>query len=161
MVSSKSPPALYLEVCIMKKLKIALLLVVACLVTVLYAQSGSVTSSVDSRTETSPVWEQVITATWDNLDAGDNVSVPVTINGVVIKVILDLSRMESRAVSGEVEILDNGDNKIFDSADQTVQTDPYFFNVYEPVSGTIEVVTGPSVSSGHGGGSIVVTLRGI
>lgn len=143
----------------MKKLLIVLLVLLA-ICAVLYGAPGdetyTLTSWLDRRNQEpliKPVWEYVITGTWDADDTAD-ITQALNINGMLIKVILIVP-----SDSAEVEILDNSDNKIFDSADQTTGT--YTYNLFEPLSGTIDVVIGPDAAIGGVGGDIVVVLRGI
>jgi len=121
-------------------------------------ETAALTSSVEERVEVNPVWEIVVTGTYDEDDTGD-VTHSMPHNGILQKVILTVPDTTSDPAC-EVEILDNGDNKVFDSGDQAAGAS-YFYNVTEPLSGTIDIVMGPASAMSTGGGSIVVTLRGI
>lgn len=142
----------------MKKSIIALLILLG-FCALLYAttdQTVVLTSWLDRRNQEpliKPVWEYVITASYSATDDG-NITRAIPLNGILLKIILVVP-----SDSAEVEILDNGNNKIFDSADQTTGTHTY--TVYEPLTGTIDVVIGPDAAIGGSGGDIVVTLRGI
>ena len=144
-----------------KKLVFLGLLLFTCVI--LYASDGTVvlTSSVERRNLEpliKPVWEHVITATYDSADTND-VTQALNINGILLKVILTVPNTSSDP-NGQVVIKDNGDNTIFDSGEQDAN-DIYTFNVFEPLSGTIDVVIGPSGSTGTDDSDVVVTIRGI
>ena len=126
----------------------------------LWAADGNQTVSITDWTERrnqepliKPVWEYVVTSVWDADDDSD-LTQSININGILLKVILVVP-----SDSAEVEILDNGDNKIFDSTDQATGT--YTYSVYEPLAGTIDIVIGPDAAIGGTGGTITATLRGI
>jgi len=142
----------------MKK-RIILLLILLATCAVLYAttdQTVVLTSWLDRRNQEpliKPVWEYVITASYSATDDG-NITHSLNINGILLKVILIVP-----SDSAEVEILDNADNKIFDSADQATGT--FTYNLFEPLSGTTDIVIGPDAAIGATGGDIVVILRGI
>lgn len=145
------------------KLALILLLLFAC--AILYAGTDDatvvLTSSVERRNQEpliKPVWEHVITATFDSDDTGDETQA-VNINGVLLKVILTVPNTSS-APTGQVVIKDNGDNTIFDSGEQA-ETNTYAFSVYEPLTGTTDVVIGLSGATGTTTSDVVVTLRGI
>lgn len=140
----------------MKKSLIALLILLV-VGAALYAQTSVFTSYVERRNQEpliKPVWEFVVTSTYGD-DDDANVTQAIPVNGILLKVILTVP-----SDSAEVEILDNGNNMIFDSTDQATGT--HIYNVYEPITGTMDVVIGPDAAMGAGnGGDIVVTLRGI
>ena len=144
----------------MKKTLIALLILL-CIGAVLWATETSVlTSWVERRNQEpliKPAWELVVTASFDADDVG-NATQAIPLNGILLKVVLVVPDTDSDPAC-EVEILDNADNKIFDSVDQAVGT--HTFNLYEPMTGTMDVVIGPAGVFGAGGGDVVVTLRGI
>ena len=147
----------------MRKSLIALLVVVV-ICAVLWAdgdQSSVLTSSVERRNQEpliKPVWEHIITATFD---ADDTTAEPyaLPVNGILLKVILNAPDGANGAVTYQVTIDDNGDNEIFDSGEQA-ETLTYTFDTYEPVTGTIDINIGPSAAIGDEQ-DIVVTLRGI
>ncbi len=121
-------------------------------------ETASITSSSNEPSRTSPVWERVVTAVYDADDTG-NVTTTVNLTGILLKVILDVPDTTS-AANAEVEILDSGSHKVFDSGDQA-ENDSYFYNTYEPFADSFNVVIGPDAAMGTGGGTITVTLRGI
>jgi len=146
-----------------KLIYFVLLLLFAC--AILYAATGDetvvLTSSVEERNldpVSKPVWERVVTGTFDTDDTGD-VTQALNINGIILKVILTVPNTSS-APTGQVVIKDNGDNTIFDSGEQA-ENATYAFSIYEPVSGTIDVVIGPSGTTGTTTSDFVVTIRGI
>lgn len=148
----------------MKK-TIIYLIVVFCLCAILWAATGDetvvLTSSVERRNQEpfiKPVWEYVVTGTFDSDDTGD-VTEAININGILLKVILTVPDTSS-APTGQVVIKDNGDNTIFDSGEQA-EAATYTFNLYEPLSGSIDVVIGPSGVTGTTTSDFVVTIRGI
>jgi len=149
-----------------KSLVTAILLLLAC--TLLYAATGDessvLTSTVDRRVQepaNMPVWEHVITWTYDTDDAGAETQA-VPINGILLKVVIDIPATTTTGTTSQVLIKDNGDHTIFDSGEQAESdTVPYMFSVYEPLSGTIDISIEPSAAAGTSGSSPVVTLRGM
>lgn len=148
----------------MKK-RIVILAILLSICLLLYADDGdqtvSLTSSVERRNQEpliKPVWEHVITAVFDDDDTA-NVTHALPVNGILIKVIL----VAPDATTGrtyQVEIDDNADNEIFDSGEQA-ENATYTFNMFEPVTGTIDINIGPSGTMGATNPDIVVYLRGI
>jgi len=126
-------------------------------------ESGTVTTSLDKRvlSDNYPVWEHVITWTYDSDDAGaETVSIPI--NGILLKVVCDFPATTTTGTTSQVLIQDNGDHTIFDSGEQAESdTVPYAFSVYEPLSGTIDIIYEPSAAGGSVVEYPVVTLRGI
>ena len=123
-------------------------------------QTITVTSRYDRRqvdNEMWPVWEIVITGSWDADDTGD-ITQAVDINGILQKIILKIPNTD--AATAQLKILDNGDNTIFDSG-EVAEDATHSYNVSEPLSGTTDVFLEPSAAMGGSGGDIVVTLRGI
>lgn len=148
----------------MKKVIFYLVLLLS-ICAILYAATGDetvvLTSSVERRNREpliKPVWEHVITGTFDSDDTGD-VTQAIPINGILLKVILTVPNT-TNASTGQVVIKDNGDNTIFDSGEQA-ETNTYTFNTYEPLTGMIDIVIGPSGAMGSTAGDIVVTIRGM
>lgn len=136
------------------------LLVLAC---VLFAADtgGTVvlTRQTDNRKDWRyPVWDAIITATWDDDDTGD-VTQAVTINGTIQKIIFVTPNCTSGATF-QVVIKDNEGFTIFDSGER-VKNATYDFSVHEPVTGTISVVVGPNLALGATNPDTIVTLRGI
>ena len=149
----------------MKKSIIALLvLLVIC--AVLWAATGNedavLTSSVERRNQEpliKPVWEHVITWTYDADDAGAETQ-ELPVNGILLKVIMKLPLTTTTGTTEQLLILDNGDNTIFDST-EVGENATHTFNVYEPVTGTLDVILEPSAASGDAVTTKVITLRGI
>ncbi len=148
----------------MKK-RIAILAILLSICLLLYADDGDqsvvLTSWVERRNQEpliKPVWEHVITATFD-ADDTTTITHALPVNGILLKVILNAPDGANGAVTYQVTIDDNGDNEIFDSGEQA-ETLTYAFDTYEPVTGTIDINIGPSAAIGDEQ-DIVVTLRGI
>ncbi len=149
----------------MKKKMIYLgLLLFAC--AILYAGTGDesavLTSSVERRNQEpniKPVWEHVITWTYDTDDAGAETQA-ININGILLKVVIDIPVTTTTGTTSQVLIKDNGDHTIFDSGEQA-ENDTYVFSLYEPLSGTIDISIEPSAAAGTNGSTPVVTIRGI
>lgn len=146
-----------------KRLVMVAILLSICLL--LYADDGGqtvvLTSWIERRNQEpliKPVWERVITATFDDDDTTDIV-IALPVNGILQKVILVAPDGENGAVTYQVEIDDNGDNEIFDSGEQA-EALTYTFNCSEPLVGIIDVTIGPSGAIGDEQ-DIVVYLRGI
>lgn len=139
-----------------------------CLCAILLADTGDesvvLTSSVERRNiepNIKPVWEHVITWTYDSDDAGAETQA-ININGILLKVVIDIPATTTTGTTSQVLIKDNGDHTIFDSGEQAESdTVPYVFSVYEPLTGTIDVSIEPSDVAGTSGSTPVVTLRGI
>ncbi len=149
-----------------KRLVILAILLCACLL--LYADTGNETSVLTSWVERrnqepliKPVWEHVITYTYDADDAGA-VTQAFPVNGILIKVIMTIPDTTTDTTTEQLLIKDNGDNTIFDSGELTEgEGVTYTFNLFEPVTGTIDVIMEPSTFSGDAVTTKVVTLRGI
>jgi len=144
--------------------KIAILLILLAVGMVLYAADGDQSASLTSYNDRSaepivrPVWEQVITYDFD-ADDTTNVTQAIPINGILMKVIL-VAPDGTNAVTYQVEIDDNADIEIFDTGEKAEAT-TYVYNLFEPISGTIDVTVGPSGAIGATHPDIVVYLRGI
>jgi hypothetical protein len=104
------------------------------------------------------VWDAIVTATWDDDDTGD-VTQAITVNGIIQKIVF-VTPDATNAVTYQVQIQDNEDNEIFDSGELAEAT-TYTFSLHEPVTGTIDVVVGPSGALGATNPDATVTLRGI
>lgn len=144
----------------MKRNIVIALLILAC-ASILYALTGDETVShvfVHKPRLHNTVWDDVITAVFDDDDTGD-VTQAVKVNGIIQKVILQAPN-GTNAVTYQVQILDNEDVIIFDSGEQAENAD-YSWSLHEPVTGTIDVVIGPSGAIGATNPDVVVTLRGI
>jgi len=149
-----------------KRIVILAILLSFCLL--LYADTGNetsvLTSSVERRNQEpliKPVWEHVITYTYDADDAGA-VTQSIPINGILLKVIMTIPDTTTDNTTEQLLIKDNGDNTIFDSTELTEgEGVTYTFNLYEPLTGTIDIILEPSAASGDAVTTKVVTLRGI
>jgi hypothetical protein len=149
----------------MKKSIIALLIMLV-ICAVLWAATGDeyavLTSSVERRNQEpliKPVWEHVITWTYDADDAGAETQ-ELPVNGILLKVIMKLPLTTTTGTTEQLLILDNGDNTIFDST-EVGENATHTFNVYEPVTGTLDLILEPSAASGDAVTPKVITLRGI
>lgn len=136
------------------------LLILAC---VLFAADtgGTVvlTRQTDNRKNVDyPVWDVLITASWDDDDTGD-VTQEIILNGIIQKIIFVAPDCTSGATF-QIEILDHEGRVIFDSGEQVKGT-VYTWNVHEPITGTWSVVTGPSIALGATNPDVIITLRGI
>lgn len=144
----------------MKK-KITSLLILLTFVCLLFGAPGDetvvLTDFNDLRSEKLPVWFATVTATWDADDTAD-VTQTITINGTIEKVMFTTPDA-TNTVTYQVRILDNEDKEIFDS-DERAENAEYAFSTSEPVTGTIDVVIGPSGALGATNPDAVVTLRG-
>ncbi len=140
----------------------ALILLIAC--SLLYAagnETFTLTSWVERRNQEpliKPTWELVVTGTWDATD-DSHTSGAIPVNGVLLYVSLDVPASKN-STTCEVEIYDNGNNKVFDSDDQPAGV-TYNYNLLEPFASEMNIYFGPSGAFGAGGGVITVTLRGI
>ena len=140
--------------------KLILILLTLAIVGVLWAADGgqTVAQVFNHRPRiNNTIWDTVVTATYD-IDDTSNVTQAVTVTGTIRKVILQ-SPDSTDGVTWQVQILDNEDVVIFDSGEQDEDTD-YAFSLSEPVTGTIDVVIGPSAATGDATLDCVVTLRG-
>lgn len=143
-------------------------LILLCICVVLWAATGNedavLTSSVERRNQEpliKPVWEHVMTWTYDADDAGAETQ-ELPVNGILIKVIMTIPDTTTDTTTEQLLIKDNGDNTIFDSGELTEgEGVTYTFNLFEPVTGTIDVIMEPSAASGDAVTTKVVTLRGI
>jgi len=146
----------------MKKSLIALLILL-CVGAVLWATETSVlTSWVERRNQEpliKPVWERVITFTYDADDTLAKTEA-LPINCILLKVILEIPLTTTTGTTEQLLILDNGDNTIFDST-EVAENATHVFDVYEPLTGTIDIILEPSTFSGDDVTEKVVTLRGI
>ncbi len=147
------------------KLMWAVLVVLVC--AIIYAATGdefaTLTSSIERRNlepNIKPVWEHVITWTYDFDDAGAE-TFAIKLNGILLKIIIDIPATARTGTTSQVLIQDNGDHTIFDSGELAESdTVPYVFNVYEPLTGTIDIIYEPS-NDPCSTETPVVTLRGI
>lgn len=145
------------------KTYLVILLMLLAFVCVLLAAPGdeevALTRQTDNRKDWRyPVWDALVTATWDDDDTAD-VTQAITINGIIQKVVL-VAPNGTNAVTYQVVIRDNEDSTIFDSGEQA-ENATYTWSLHEPVTGTIDVVIGPSGALGATNPDATVTLRGI
>jgi hypothetical protein len=138
------------------------LLAFAC---VLWAATGDETATLtrqsQDRLRVNPrykVWDAIVTAVWDDDDTGD-VTQAITVNGIIQKIVF-VAPDGTNAVTYQLVIRDDGDNTIFDSG-EVAEAATYTYNIHEPVTGTIDVIVGPSGAIGATNPDAVVTLRGI
>lgn len=143
---------------------IVICLAVLVLTCILFAgtddQTAALTRQSDNRKNVNyPVWDVIVTASWDSDDTGDAVQA-VTINGTIQKIIFVTPTGATNTVTYQLVIRDNEDAIIFDSGER-VEADTYAFSVHEPVTGTIDILVGPSGALGTLNPDATVTLRGI
>lgn len=140
---------------------IVICLTVLILVCVVFAGDEyiTLTRQIDIRKNVDyPVWEALITATYD-ADDTDDVTQAIIINGTIQKVILYIPAFTNGDETAQILIRDHEDRTIFDSGEQPDAT-TYAWNLHEPVTGTIDVVIGISGITDNAV-EIVATLRGI
>ena len=121
--------------------------------------STGVTTRVDRRiegTDKYPVWE---TITVFSLISGDETgAAAIPINGLLQKIIVKLSDMESAEGTTDVSLTDNSDNTIW-SVTNLPESVTYKYSVSEPLSQEVNIVLGftnPAATA-----TVTVTLRGI
>ncbi len=121
--------------------------------------STGITTLVDRRpqgVDRDPVWGSV---TVFSLISGDTTGVaPITINGLVQKVIVTLTDMESAEGTTDVSLTDNGDNTIF-SVTNLAESATYVYSISEPIVTEVNIVLGftdPAATA-----TVTVTLRGV
>ena len=148
------------------KVKTILVLIVLCLVGVLWAaNSSTLTSSVDRRNlepNIKSVWEYVLTYTIEAGGGASEIKQALPLNGILQKIVTVSG--DANGISGTytLAIDDNGDNEIFTSAGPA-ENAASTFNVWEPLTGTIDIGINPSddPTAGSDDWTITVTLRGI
>lgn len=122
-------------------------------------ESVTITSTVDNRDDYNmPVWEHLITWTYDADDAGAETQA-VNINGILLKVVFTIPATTATGTTSQLLIKDNADNTIFDSG-ELAENATYGFNLFEPLSGTIDVTYEPSAAA-QSAETPTVTIRGI
>lgn len=114
------------------------------------------TPEVLTRLERYAVWERIVTFA---IISGDTTGAAVVpINGLLQKVIVTLSDMQSAEGTTDVSLTDNGDNTIFSVTD-LAESATYVYSVSEPLVNEVNVILGftnPGASV-----TVTVTLRGI
>lgn len=122
------------------------------------ASTGAVVT-YDRRSDTldgHPVWESVITF---SLVSGDETGAAVvSINGLLQKIIVKLSDMESAEGTTDVSLTDNGDNTIWSVTDLP-ESVTYSYSVSEPLAKEVNVILG--FTNPAAAATVTVTLRGI
>jgi len=102
------------------------------------------------------VWESI---TVFSLISGDTTgAATIPFNGVLQKIIIKLSDMESAEGTTDVSLTDGGDNTIFSVTDLP-QSVTYLYSVSEPFFDEINIILGftdPAAAA-----TVTVTLRGI
>lgn len=90
----------------------------------------------------SPVWERTITFTFASGDTAE-VKYALPINGILLKHIVKCGSCAGANPTATVAIDDNADNEIFSVASLAEST-TYKYNLYEAVSGVIDIGVTPS-----------------
>ncbi len=106
-----------------------------------------------------PVWEMVITATYDDDDTGDVTLEIDDVNGWLQTVVMEVPNT-TNAITTQCQIRDSRDNVVFDSGEKA-ENATYVFEMHKPLAGKWEVVVGVSGAVGANGSSIVIVLRGM
>ena len=114
----------------------------------------------NSEPRTKPVWEGVVTWTYDSDDTGLESLTVTELNGILLKIVISVPVTTTTGTTSQVLIKDNGDNTIFDSGELAESATPYTFNVFEPLSGDIDISYEPSAAAGSAE-TPKLTLRGI
>ena len=123
-------------------------------------ESATITTSLEQRGDPKlPVWEHLITWTYDTDDAGAETQA-IGLNGVLLKIVFSIPVTTRTGTTSQLLIKDNSDNTIFDSG-ELAENVTYTFNLFEPLSGTIDLVYEPSATSQKASVSPTVLLRGI
>ena len=107
-----------------------------------------------------PVWEQIVTYTIDAGDGHAEVKQAIPINGILQKIICKVGAATGITGTVNLAIDDNSDNEIF-AVTSLAESTTYTYNVYEPLSGIIDVGLDPSDDPTSGSWTVTVTLRGI
>ena len=121
----------------------------------------TLTSAVEKRVDFGPlgqVWERLITASYDADDDGP-VTQALNINGILLKIVFDIPVTTTTGTTSQLLIKDNNDDTIFDSG-ELAEGSTYTFNLFEPLTGTIDVTYEPSAAAGSVE-TPTITLRGI
>ncbi len=124
-------------------------------------ESAVITTSLEQRGDPKlPVWEHLITWTYDTDDEGAETQA-ININGVLLKIVFSVPVTSRQGTTSQLLIKDNSDNTIFDSGELAESATPYTFNLFEPLSGEIDVIYEPSATSQSTVENPSVLLRGI
>ena len=123
-------------------------------------QTITITTELDQRIDPLlPVWEHLITASYDTDDTGVATQA-ININGILLKVVISVPVTTATGTTSQVLIKDNNDVTIFDSGELAESATPYTFNLFEALSGSIDVSYEPSGAAGSAE-TPTITLRGI
>lgn len=123
-------------------------------------ESAVITTSLEQRGDPKlPVWEHLITWTYDTDDEGAETQA-ININGVLLKIVFDIPLTTRGGTTSQLLIKDNSDNTIFDSG-ELAENATHTFNLFEPLSGEIDVIYEPSATSQSTIENPTVLLRGI
>lgn len=121
--------------------------------------TGVTTTTIDRRSGTLnnlQVWEKI---TVFSIISGDTTgTATIALNGILQKVIITLTDMQSAEGTTDVSLTDNGDNTIFSVID-LAESDTYVYSVNEPIASEVNIILGftnPAASV-----TVTVTLRGI
>ncbi len=113
----------------------------------------------EQRTDTlnkHPIWERVTTF---SLISGDTTGLAtIEITGLLQKIVVKLSDMESAECTTDVSLTDNGDNTIW-SVTNLAESATYNYSVSEPLSQEVNVILG--FTNPAAAATVTVTLRGI
>ena len=126
-------------------------------------QTAVLTSFDDPRNDDpnrTPVWEHLVTCSYDTDDTGVATQTIKNMNGILLKVVIVVPVTGTTGSSSQVLIQDNSGNTIFDSGELDETATPYTFNLFEPLSGDIDVVYEPSQAAGSAE-TPTILLRGI
>jgi len=122
-------------------------------------ESATITTSLEQRGDPKlPVWEHLITWSYDTDDTGAEVQA-IELNGILLKIVFDVPATTTTGTTSQLLIKDNSDNTIFDSG-ELAEGSTYTFNLFEPLSGTVDVSYEPSAAAGSAE-TPTVLLRGI
>jgi len=102
------------------------------------------------------VWEKI---TVFSIVSGDTTgAATILLNGIIQKVIVTLTDMQSAEGTTDVSLTDNGDNTIFSVTD-LAESQTVVYTVNEPIASEVNIILGftnPAASV-----TVTVTLRGI
>ena len=123
------------------------------------ASAGTTTTTLDKRSGTLnrfQVWEKI---TVFSIISGDTTgAATIPLNGIIQKVIVTLTDMQSAEGTTDVSLTDNGDNTIFSVTD-LAESQTVVYTVNEPIASEVNIILGftnPAASV-----TVTVTLRGI
>lgn len=101
-------------------------------------------------------WERVVTFSIVSGDTTGAATVPI--NGILQKIIIEISDFTTGDGSVDVSLTDNGDNTIF-SVSNLADPATYTYNVSEPLVNEVNVILGFTDPTANE--TVTVTLRGI